>query len=805
MLLSEDLVFSTSANWIGIVDDSPFSSDEDESENEWEDANSDDDEPIPINPRSKEAPYRVGWLSNRAYPKTHHAEGDVQLLDRAMCKGDVVHYQNQLATVIDVNCTYDILNHSVWLDIDNSSDYILKNVPSSALYRDHEYLIGEHIFYNNFMGNVDDVDYDCLIKITNSNGSTCLCRTDAMNVSLMNKRFPLQFKSTLQTHNNPIKATFKHGYNKCAPSSFLDECITIGSFLEIDESIKSAPIVNPKGIPIDTKPSWFSSISYSNTSALVIALIPTTVHIEWICSNPFSDVPNPQLPPSSLLIASTNNLIPLIPLSLRKNYLPGSYVKNSDNLHFEVINVRSWCDLELQDGSILQGIPSIHINPTLLLNDEDYLPGDFIKNVHNNDDLGIVMSMNHQQRIANIKWYENGFNFGDLIPTIHEISLFDLKPNGPFFGLTMGCFIRNVPDSIIASVKLPWYAEINRINKQNGHLIFKFHNGIELELECGDCLPFMEEFIEQEEEDEEEGSDEWETDEEELADEGEQDGAAVPDPDPVPIQNLLPRSSSTIINSTELYVDNRDSEERVIVTEDPVPFDHFYSTTKPNNKILKRFNYEIALLKSHLPPGILVKSYEQRLDLMRIMIIGPKDTPYEDAMFYFDIHLHNAYPNEPPNVFYKSYSDGKQLNPNLFDNGKVCISLLNTTNGESFEMWNSSTSNLLQLCISIQSLILTKDPFWNEPIHMKIQDTVHGDQSKVLYYERTVIGSMSSILNVLRNGVEGFEMEVERHYYELGGLGRVIQRLKERIDGEIALGYKQSLIRVLTELEKMNK
>jgi len=61
------------------------------------------------------------------------------------------------------------------------------------------------------------------------------------------------------------------------------------------------------------------------------------------------------------------------------------------------------------------------------------------------------------------------------------------------------------------------------------------------------------------------------------------------------------------------------------------------------------------------------------------MIVGPRGTPYADAPFFFDVRLHDSYPAKPPHVFFKSLS--KCLNPNLYENGMVCLSLLGTWEG----------------------------------------------------------------------------------------------------------------------------
>lgn len=52
-----------------------------------------------------------------------------------------------------------------------------------------------------------------------------------------------------------------------------------------------------------------------------------------------------------------------------------------------------------------------------------------------------------------------------------------------------------------------------------------------------------------------------------------------------------------------------------------------------------------------------------------------------------------------------------RFNPNLYNNGRVCLSLLNTWNRPG---WDANTSTLLQLLVSIQGLVLVKDPYFNE-------------------------------------------------------------------------------------------
>lgn len=54
-----------------------------------------------------------------------------------------------------------------------------------------------------------------------------------------------------------------------------------------------------------------------------------------------------------------------------------------------------------------------------------------------------------------------------------------------------------------------------------------------------------------------------------------------------------------------------------------------------------------------------------------------------------------------------------RLNPNLYEDGKVCLSLLGTWHGKGSETW-SPLSNILQVLVSIQGLVLVKNPYYNE-------------------------------------------------------------------------------------------
>lgn len=92
------------------------------------------------------------------------------------------------------------------------------------------------------------------------------------------------------------------------------------------------------------------------------------------------------------------------------------------------------------------------------------------------------------------------------------------------------------------------------------------------------------------------------------------------------------------------------------------------------------------------------------------LIIGHENTPYEFGFYFFQFDFPDNYPFSPPVVTYLT-NDGKmRYNPNLYINGKVCLSILNTWSGEGWTSCQSIYSVLLAL-----SSILNTNPLLNEP------------------------------------------------------------------------------------------
>jgi baculoviral IAP repeat-containing protein 6 len=100
--------------------------------------------------------------------------------------------------------------------------------------------------------------------------------------------------------------------------------------------------------------------------------------------------------------------------------------------------------------------------------------------------------------------------------------------------------------------------------------------------------------------------------------------------------------------------------------------------------------------------------------LLRLLISSRND-PYTGGMFEFHVYFPNDYPQEPPQVHLMTTASGTvRFNPNLYNCGKVCLSLLGTWSGEQ---WNPILNNMVHVVLAISVMIFTDQPVQNEPAY----------------------------------------------------------------------------------------
>ncbi|KAI6191419.1 putative ubiquitin-conjugating enzyme protein 17 [Aphelenchoides bicaudatus] len=185
----------------------------------------------------------------------------------------------------------------------------------------------------------------------------------------------------------------------------------------------------------------------------------------------------------------------------------------------------------------------------------------------------------------------------------------------------------------------------------------------------------------------------------------------------------------------------------------------------------KRIAKELASIHSSLPlnasNSIFVCMDESRIDVLKILISGPDDSPYANGLFEFDVFFPSNYPLSPPKFsFLTTGGNTIRFNPNLYADGKVCLSLLGTWEGRQEERWNPQTSSLLQVLVSIQSLIFVKDAYFNEPGFEKFQTTEKGREFSNRYNMHIMQATFQyAIFDQLKHPSPFFKEVTKRHFW----------------------------------------
>lgn len=199
----------------------------------------------------------------------------------------------------------------------------------------------------------------------------------------------------------------------------------------------------------------------------------------------------------------------------------------------------------------------------------------------------------------------------------------------------------------------------------------------------------------------------------------------------------------------------------VILESEPPPDQFAVKETPPASSaaLLRRVIREHSILSTSLPvKEIYVRTYESRLDLLRCLIIGPTGTPYEYAPFVVDLQLGPGFPQVPPVAHFHSWTGGLgRINPNLYEEGKVCLSLLNTWPGQSEgESWSDKAS-ILQVLISLMGLVLVDKPFYNEAGFESYSEEKLYTRESQQYSEKAYVMARGFVKHALSSPVKGLE------------------------------------------------
>ena len=133
--------------------------------------------------------------------------------------------------------------------------------------------------------------------------------------------------------------------------------------------------------------------------------------------------------------------------------------------------------------------------------------------------------------------------------------------------------------------------------------------------------------------------------------------------------------------------------------------------TNPMSAI-KRITADISELAKSLyaESGVYYAAEEHNIQKGYACVFGPKDSPYEDCPMLYEFTIPSTYPFDNPQVKFRTYDGKTRFHPNMYVDGKCCLSILGTWQGPRW----ASTMRLSTVLVTLQSL-MDNDPIRHEP------------------------------------------------------------------------------------------
>ena len=128
---------------------------------------------------------------------------------------------------------------------------------------------------------------------------------------------------------------------------------------------------------------------------------------------------------------------------------------------------------------------------------------------------------------------------------------------------------------------------------------------------------------------------------------------------------------------------------------------------------LKRLMAEYRQLVRNPPEGLVAgPKDEMNFFEWECLIMGPVDTPFEFGIFPASLSFPKDYPMSPPKMKFHTI---KLLHPNIYADGRVCISILHPPGADPLgyetaaERW-SPVQNVEKILISVVSMLAEPNP-----------------------------------------------------------------------------------------------
>ena len=159
----------------------------------------------------------------------------------------------------------------------------------------------------------------------------------------------------------------------------------------------------------------------------------------------------------------------------------------------------------------------------------------------------------------------------------------------------------------------------------------------------------------------------------------------------------------------------------------------------------RRLTKDIAILdknKAELQSrGIYVHVDEANIHKLLVLIV-PKEkrdgdliSPYTAGFFMFHFAFPNDFPMSPPDIIFHPQQNHCRLHPNFYQNGKVCLSVINTWGADD---WSPATS-VLNLVNILEARFTERSLFFEPGLEMAAPEKIQDYNMAVEYSKYTCI------------------------------------------------------------------
>ena len=157
-----------------------------------------------------------------------------------------------------------------------------------------------------------------------------------------------------------------------------------------------------------------------------------------------------------------------------------------------------------------------------------------------------------------------------------------------------------------------------------------------------------------------------------------------------------------------------------------------------NNRAIRILNNHLNAYNKDPIDGIIIESTDNALKLT-FTLIGPKNTPWEDYPMFGTIEINDSYPFTPPNIKFSS----KTLHPNIYKDGKICLSILNNQQDEfGYFQKNELWSPALDIrCIFLSIMSMFHEPNLESPADVDSCVLYRNDRKKLTLDIRKLMNS----------------------------------------------------------------